>query len=482
MHNPHLHLLIDDHEISYRRGLTRFIERPHRIQPGPVLTADHPWEQSRVNLWGSVYWDDREDCYRMWYLADDKSRRDRFQNSLCHATSPDGITWTRGVYTHVDHPAGDATSIVYGDRQQPEVRRLGPPTVLIDPLEPDPNRRYKLVAFFTDQAEDRGFIVAFSGDGIHWDPAPNRVHLPRGDRTCVMQDFQRGGFAMTSRRDHAARDGTAGHARRRDIALSRSDDLLDWTPATVIVDADDDDPPATEFYGMPFFNWGNQYIGLLEYYDPINEILNVQLSTSRDGIRWERAVSRQTYFDVGPSDAWDSTWVAFGMSPPQVRDDEMLLWYSGRPMAHRHERLNIGAIGIARAPRDRFAGLRAGPDGGELTTEWIQVGGPSLRLNIGAANGPVSVAVTGRRRQPHPRLRPRRLRRPNLQWRRRPRHLERPRTSNPSSANASASTSNSPTPPSTPTASPRNSPRSPLPFVVSRSAVFGGPCRTTSAH
>ena len=217
-----------------------------------------------------------------------------------------------------------------------------------------------------------------------------------------MQDFQRGGFAMTSRRDHAARDGSAGHARRRDIALSRSDDILDWTPATVIVDADDDDPPATEFYGMPFFNWGNQYIGLLEYYDPINEILNVQLSTSRDGIRWERAVSRQTYFDVGPSDAWDSTWVAFGMSPPQVRGDEMLLWYSGRPMAHRHERLNIGAIGIARAPRDRFAGLRAGPDGGELTTEWIQVGGPSLLLNIGAANGPVSVAVTGDDANPIP--------------------------------------------------------------------------------
>ena len=73
----------------------------------------------------------------------------------------------------------------------------------------------------------------------------------------------------------------------------------------------------------------------------------------------------------------------------------MLLWYSGRPMAHRHPRIPRGSIGIARAPRDRFAGLRAGPDGGELTTDWIEVGGPRLLLNIGAANGPVSVAVTG---------------------------------------------------------------------------------------
>ena len=267
--------------------------------------------------------------------------------------------------------------------------------MLIDPLEADPTRRYKLVAFFIDHEDNRGYVVAFSPDGINWNPAPDRVHLPRGDRTCVMQDFQRGGFAMTTRHDHALRDRTAGHAFRRDIAISRSDDLLNWTPSSVIVDADHDDPPATEFYGMPFFNWGNQYIGLLEYYDPINEILNVQLTSSRDGIRWERALSRQTYFDVGPSDAWDSTWVAFGMSPPSVRGDEMLLWYSGRPMAHRHPRIPRGSIGIARAPRDRFAGLRAGPDGGELTTDWIEVGGPRLLLNIGAANGPVSVAVTG---------------------------------------------------------------------------------------
>ena len=150
MHDPNLRLFIDDHEIAYRRGLTRFIERPHRIQPNPVLTADHPWEQTRINLWGSVYWDDQQDCFRMWYLVDNKGRRDRFENSLCHATSPDGVTWTRGAYTHVDHPAGDTTSIVYGERRQPEVRRLGPPTVLLDPLEPDPNRRYKLVAFFMD--------------------------------------------------------------------------------------------------------------------------------------------------------------------------------------------------------------------------------------------------------------------------------------------------------------------------------------------
>ena len=76
----------------------------------------------------------------------------------------------------------------------------------------------------------------------------------------------------------------------------------------------------------------------------------------------------------------------------------------GRPLAHRRpaELTFASSIGLARAPRDRFAGLRAGPDGGELTTDWVEVGGPRLLLNIGAATGPLSVAVTGDDAQPIP--------------------------------------------------------------------------------
>ena len=70
---------------------------------------------------------------------------------------------------------------------------------------------------------------------------------------------------------------------RRDIAVSRSEDLLSWTPTSRVLDADDGDDPACELYGMPLFNWGNQYLGMLERYDPTNEILDVQLASSRDG-------------------------------------------------------------------------------------------------------------------------------------------------------------------------------------------------------
>ena len=394
MYNPHLHLLLDDQEIDYRRDLTRFIEIPQRLSLLPVLTASEPWEGEGLSLWGSVYWDRGE--YRMWYLGRG-GPTGRYASSVCYASSPDGIVWTRGDFDHVSHSSAERNNLVFRDDGSPELRRCHPFTVLIDPEDEDPNRKYKFLAFFTDMAEQRGYVAAFGGDGIHWIPHSERIHLPRGDRTSVLQDFKRGGFMMASRGDYRGRDRTAGHPTKRDIALSRSANFVDWTPGVRIFDGDDDDPKGTEFYGMPMFLWGNRYIGLLEYYDPNNEILNVQLATSLDGDRWSRACSRKTYFDTGSSDAWDSTWVAFAMSPPQVRGDEMLFWYTGRPAAHRRPDGIImpSAIGIARAPRDRFAGLRAGPDGGEMTTSPVEVGGAKLLLNIGASNGPVSVAVTG---------------------------------------------------------------------------------------
>ena len=393
MFDPHLHLLIDDHEVLYRSRLTRFVEQPQRVSLEPVLEPEMSWEHGHVSLWGSVLYDGSQ--FQMWYLVIPPERR-RGYDRICYAASSDGVNWTRGDFDRYPLPEAPRNNLVYRDEQLPRIRRSHPFTVIRDLLEPDPQRRYKFVGYMNDADHNRGYSVGFSPDGIDWTCAP-RVLLPRGDRTAVGQDFVNGGFVMTSRGDNRGRDREAGHMTRRDIAVSRSPDLLNWTPGVRVFEGDDDDPPGTEFYGMPLFMWGNQWIGFLEYYDPLNEILNVQLTTSRDGDRWERACSRRTYFDVGSSDSWESTWVVFPPSPPIVVGDEMFLWYTGRPLAHRRpEELTFASsIGLARAPRDRFAGLRAGPDGGELTTDWVEVGAPRLLLNIGAAAGSLTVAVTG---------------------------------------------------------------------------------------
>ena len=391
MHDPHLHLLVDDAEVLGRRGLTRLVERPQRVTPDPVLRPERSWEGNAVAVWGSIYRVDGR--YRMWYMGANVPEVP--SASLCYAESGDGMHWDRPALELVPQ-AGPGNNLALIDEREPRLRRLYPATVLYDP-DANPQRRFAFISFCHDVAGVRGYVIAFSADGIDWQLHPERVALPRGDRTAVMQDFIRGGYLMTSRSDRALSIDRRELAVRRDIAISRSGDLLSWTPTSRVFDADDGDDPACEFYGMPLFNWGNQYLGMLERYDPTNEILDVQLASSRDGERWERACARETYLSTGPSDAWDSTWVAMSMSPPVVDGDRMLMWYTGRPNAHR--RLKgaplRSAIGLLRAPRDRFAGLRAGPDGGVLTTTEVTVGAPRLLLNVGAAAGPVSVAVLG---------------------------------------------------------------------------------------
>jgi predicted GH43/DUF377 family glycosyl hydrolase len=56
----------------------------------PVLVPEQAWE-SKSLMCPHVMWDDDRDCYRMWYSAGGWFEPD----AIGHATSDDGITWTR---------------------------------------------------------------------------------------------------------------------------------------------------------------------------------------------------------------------------------------------------------------------------------------------------------------------------------------------------------------------------------------------------
>ncbi|MDE2868365.1 MAG: hypothetical protein OXN91_06960, partial [Chloroflexota bacterium] len=147
MYDPHLHLLIDDHEVLYRSGLTRFVEQPQRVAREPVLEAEMPWEHDHVSLWGSVLHNGSE--FQMWYLVIPPERR-RGYDLICYATSSDGVNWTRGDFDRYPLPEAPRNNLVYRDEQLPRIRRSHPFTVIRDPLEPDPQRRYKFIGYMND--------------------------------------------------------------------------------------------------------------------------------------------------------------------------------------------------------------------------------------------------------------------------------------------------------------------------------------------
>lgn len=196
MYDPNLHLLVDDDELLGRRGLTHLIEQPQRITPDPILRAQRSWKGNSISVWGSIYHIDG--YYRMWYMGANLSEVPA--DSLCYAVSEDGVIWERPAIDRVS-TAGPGNNLVLVDERVPQLRRLYPATVLYDPRAV-PTRQFSFISFCTDTATGRGYVVAFSSDGIDWELSPERVALPRGDRTAVMQDFVRGGYLMTSRSDH----------------------------------------------------------------------------------------------------------------------------------------------------------------------------------------------------------------------------------------------------------------------------------------
>jgi predicted GH43/DUF377 family glycosyl hydrolase len=61
-----------------------------RMSPKPVLSPDQPWEKVAV-MCPHVIWDEETKLYQMWYSGGGQREPD----ALGHATSPDGLVWTK---------------------------------------------------------------------------------------------------------------------------------------------------------------------------------------------------------------------------------------------------------------------------------------------------------------------------------------------------------------------------------------------------
>jgi hypothetical protein len=59
-------LMVDDHDILFRAGTRRVLEKPVRHAANPLITEDQPWEMAIG--WTSVH-RDKTGRYQLWYQA-----------------------------------------------------------------------------------------------------------------------------------------------------------------------------------------------------------------------------------------------------------------------------------------------------------------------------------------------------------------------------------------------------------------------------
>ena len=404
-------LFIDDLVIDETVGVARNLNQPAKYVGNPIMIPLYPWE-GRLQLYGTV-WHDPDDGFRMWYQGmggmgvahmglNLKGTPFEFLNfdlknlhySICYATSDDGIHWNRPNIGTADFNGSTDNNILIEDASFANVIK--------DTRDPDPDRLYKSLFFEARDWDPRGtpntgegVSVAFSPDGLDWTKYEGNPVITKASDSHMLLgwDDNHGEYVA-----YARPTTQEGNTTRR-IGRSVSDDFIHWTDPKDVLVPDDHDPPALEFYGMPVFEYEGHYLGQLfvchwRTEEPTQRnfgTIDIQLSSSRDGIDFERSGDRKPFIPNGPPGSIDAgeIWTA---REPVVMGDELWFYYCAGGEEHGVTGRS-GPICLAKLRLDGFVSVDAGDETGSLVTKPFRCDGGPLTINAAARGGMVGVAV-----------------------------------------------------------------------------------------
>ncbi len=356
-------MFVDDHDVLYRSGTTRVSQPARRHSAKPLISQTRPWEVAIG--WTSVYRDARTGKYQLWYqaYAGNRAGDKRLKCVVCYAESDDGLHFVKPELALFPFKEHATTNIVllggggYGDRYCN--------SVLVEPGEPNPARRYKMAYYDWSVREGReypGLHLAFSPDGIHWakhDQAPLYLtsygargvpppfsdedpyketpvagkpprktwHYPlvMADSVDLFYDPRRAAYAIYGKMWMDAPDG--GAAWKHGMGRIESKDLFHWSKPEFILAPDDQDAPDVEFHTSPVFFHHDHYFCLNQIFNrKARGAIDLQLMTSRDGLTWERPFRKEYFLARSRPGLFDSRSL-FSNSTPVVLDEEIRFYY-----------------------------------------------------------------------------------------------------------------------------------------------------------
>ena len=424
--------------------VTRRWHTPKRIGDGPVLHKTEAWEV--LPYFGcanhTVLRDTTDGLFKCWYEImvgepDSKKMGLGMESQMCYAVSEDGLSWEKPpIGLEVN---GRRTNIILGDAESGAHGLM----VTEDPHARSEAERFK--ALFTrmwDHNKNRQIVAAHSPDGIDWhiyDELPSvgatgprlcDVHIVGVDPDSREYVAYTRHFLMTAGATRTRFDRNVTFSRpyepenfasysQRRIWQIRSPDFIHWSEPLLLAAADEEEDNIDEsFYGMVPFRVGTQHIAPLSVFSAVDNVMEVQLIHSRDGLRWKRANRRQPFLDQRGEGYWDGHMVSI-VNPPIEVDGELWFFHSGTDFHHdwwlvgkregidhpeANDPLGCGSsfgMGVAKLRKDGYAGLFANQyrQGIVTTRPLISLGS---RLSINATCGPggsVRVEVLNRDEQ-----------------------------------------------------------------------------------
>lgn len=390
-------LFLDDWLIEDTSRISRFMYRPQKYSGNPIIVADRPWEKgiqnnyfTGVQIFGqAVVYDEEEKIFKTWYVP--RRRQDGVQ-PWCYAVSSDGYRWEKpdlGIYEF----EGSKKNNIMGDFRDPHYHN-----VFKDPQDPDPQRRYKALGEEEGPISNRtgGASVAFSPDGLHWNPWPGNPvvrHGPQlGDAPTILGwDHLRKKYVLYPRPGHTLAHEISGngvHRHIRIVGYSESNDFINWTPMRLMLAPDRKDRVDYQYMCFTAGITAGIYVGMLWMHETHEQVWDIFLMTSRDGFNWSWVDRKLPFLSRGEIGTYDAGYMS--PSSPIFHDGKIWIYYGAYSGAHSYRTSKLGdmntmSIALATLPEDRWLGLLAGPYQGSILTRPFTFTGSKLMLDLDAS-------------------------------------------------------------------------------------------------
>lgn len=369
----------DSVSIPHMQNLRVEMRSPTKHPKNPVVPRGAPGtpDAQGVQFYGSVI---REGAkYRMWYVAFDDDKENPVASARwrpAYAESDDGVNWTKPDLGLVEHRGNKNNNLVLIDPMLGFVNLK----VLLDPADPDPQRRYKMSAHVYFRHTRRlGTLAPFaSPDGLRWkllkDAESIKAELKMEDVFLPAVHFEPSGglyqwdglFYISGQ--NAMNAPNPYHGR---IARSyRSPDFVNWSstssvafvrePQHTLLGSGRSLEGEQTHEGLSVWNRGNVLLGTFGQWHGAKEWKDVTIdlgfAISNDGVQFREPAHEWTFLKRGDDGQWDQGGLIQAQGFENIGDQTFVYYGSWDPRQWKKEPLR-GGVGIAVLPRDRFGDL-----------------------------------------------------------------------------------------------------------------------------
>ncbi|MEW5978964.1 MAG: hypothetical protein AB1898_24480 [Acidobacteriota bacterium] len=384
----------DDHAIPWRHNLKLTLVQADKHPENPVLRRGSQGspDWGHAILYGSVIHVGGK--FRMWYLGmiqheiTERSQAPGWWRPMCYAESDDGVHWNKPELGLVELNGNKRNNICLVESEPASLSRVNDfLTVLYEPDDPDPSRRYK-VAFIAyplfeevrggrsrigpDESRFVSFVAATSADGLRWRVVGDRPMNSGGERFEVSGLYRFGDFYFATGQLFSPWTWLPdGRDVGRVMLAYRSPDFTTWSKATALAFARPGQMTSRPLEGQQthmgagLWNRENVLVGLYGMWQDgpserpkgahrlYGTRIDLGLIVSNDGIHFREPVPDFKVIPHGKEGEWDCVSILQGHAFANV-GDKTYIWY-----AHwdNHMTFRNQDIGLATLRRDGFGYL-----------------------------------------------------------------------------------------------------------------------------